>query len=215
MRHESSNCGNEQSWLKAIRSTLRQRRFHTFSLEDRFMTRDKLVILSMFGIAAAIGLLGVGYHHWLSHRAIRWWGDKDVSLVVDSPDVDALLLEPITAHPVPAVPGLRETYAVGGQAYLVTQEKHVSADEGLYHLRHGMVEDANFAWSAPPAKPPLKSTSPPPGPRVFGLQFKNGTRQLTVLFDPRTRRMERTDTGASLTIAPIATGWDEFFAEQF
>jgi hypothetical protein len=179
------------------------------------MTRDKLVILSMFGIAAAIGVLGVGYHHWLSHRAIRWWGEQDVSLVVDAPDVDALLLEPIAAHPVPATAGLRETYAIGGHGYLVTQEKHVSADEGLYHLRHGMVEDANFAWSAPPPKSSPQSIPQPPQPRVFGLRFKSGTRQLTVLFDPQARRMERTDTGASLTIAPIATGWDEFFAEQF
>ena len=79
------------------------------------MTRDKLVILSMFGIAAAIGLLGVGYHHWLSHRAIRWWGDKDVSLVVDAPDVDGCCWNRLPPIPCPRFPDCAKRMRSGGR----------------------------------------------------------------------------------------------------
>jgi hypothetical protein len=175
------------------------------------MNRDKLAILTMFAVAAAIGLFSVGYHHWLSQRAIRWWGDDAVALIVNAPNVEALCLEPAANQLTPASAGRQEILGIDGVKYVIVQQKDVASVEGMYHLRHGLVEDANFDWSAPPPGSAPGSLRPWP----FALRFSNGSRQLVVLFDAKGQRMARADTGASLTIAPIATGWNDFFAEQF
>lgn len=170
------------------------------------MSRDKLTFLAIFGVAAAVGLFSVGYHHWLSHRAIRWWGDDAVALVVDSPSVEAIFLEPAGSGTTGKSAAHQETLTVGGADYLIVQKKDVSAVDGMVHLRHGLVEDPNFDWSAPPPDSPVRWR--------FALRFSNGARQLTVVFDAIGQRMTRADTGASLAIAPVATGWADFFAEQ-
>ena len=171
------------------------------------MNRGRWAILVIFGLAGAVGVLSVGLHYWISRRAIAWWGHDAAAVILNAPQVAALQLE----SPVGAAHGgptdIAETVTIGGVHYDVARRKDLAGQEGLDHLRNSLLEDMNFAWNAPPPAAPSQWR--------FALEFRDGPLPLIVIFDPTGRRLARADTGASLAIAPIATGWEDFFAEQF
>ena len=174
-------------------------------MDKRTMRRDKLALLAIFIVALAVGLCSVGYHHFLSARAIRWWGDDAVGLIITAPKVEALMFRTGGKQETGSAKEPIAILHLGHAEYAVLAERNVTANEAVYHLRHGLVEDPNFDWSS----------STPAGPARFGLRFSNGPNSLTVVFDETGQHLTRADTGATLTIAPSVTGWREFFTEQF
>lgn len=171
------------------------------------MNRGRWVILVIFGLAGAVGVLSVGLHYWISRRAIAWWGHDAAALIQNAPQVAALQLQP---HFGPAHGGptdTAETVTIGGVGYDVVRRKDLAGQDGLDHLRNSLLEDMNFAWNAPPPAAPSQWR--------FALEFRDGAKRLVIVLDPTGRRLARAETGASLAIAPIATGWEDFFAEQF
>ncbi len=171
------------------------------------MNRGRWAILVIFGLAGAVGVLSVGLHYWISRRAIAWWGHDAAAVILNAPQVAALQLEP---HVGPAQGGPSDamaTVSVGEVRYDVVRRNDLAGQEGLDHLRNSLLEDLNFAWNAPPPAAPSQWR--------FALEFRDAAQRLVVVFDPTGRRLARADTGASLAIAPIATGWEDFFVEQF
>ena len=171
------------------------------------MNRGRWAILVIFGLAAAVGVLSVGLHYWISRRAIAWWGHDAAAVILNAPQVAALQLQPHGGAAHGGQADVMATVSVGEVQYDVVRRKDLAGQQGLDHLRNSLLEDLNFAWNAPP---PAGQ-----GQWRFALEFREGAQRLVVVLDPAQRRLARADTGASLAIAPIATGWEDFFAEQF
>jgi hypothetical protein len=163
------------------------------------MHRGKLVILLMVLIGCAMGGISVAFHHWLARRAIAWWGRDNVELITRAPRVAAIELRAATESES------GETVMIDGERYSVTERKDVGGAEGMDHLRHGLVEDGNFDWER----------RLPGKPWQCGLEFQDGAQRLDVVFNLKDRCIGRSDSSAVLPIAPVATGWSEFFAAQF
>jgi hypothetical protein len=165
------------------------------------MHRGKLVILFMVAVGCLLGGIAVAFHHWVARRAIAWWGRDDVALITEAPRVDALRLAPSAAAEN------RETILIGGGRYRVVERKDVTAVEGMNHLRNSLLVDAHFDWDKPPSYTTRVTWE-------FAFEFIDGSRRLAVAFDNGIR-LGRSDSDQILKITPIATGWTEFFAEQF
>jgi hypothetical protein len=172
------------------------------------MDRGKIAILTMVVLACALGLTSVVYHRWASHGVLAWWGGDMARLIADAPQVEALRLQE-SAEPANAAATMQpaDWPVLDGKQYVVSQRKDVTSALGLDHLRRGLLDDANFLWSAaPPASVPHWSNA---------LVFSDGAGRLVVVFDLANRRVGRADASATLAIDQIATGWEEFFADQF
>jgi hypothetical protein len=169
------------------------------------MDRSKAAILLMVVLACGLGLTSVVYHRWASHGVLAWWGGDTARLIADAPRVEALRLH--SATPTEIAPPA-DMLLVDGKQYVASQRKDVTAAIGLDHLRRGLLDDGNFLWSAPP----LAAKSADWG---YALVFIDGPRQLVVVFDLPSRRMGRADASKTLAIDQIATGWQDFFADQF
>jgi len=169
------------------------------------MDRSKAAILLMVVLACGLGLTSVVYHRWTSHGVLAWWGGDMARLVADAPRVEALRVQPANAVETAQ---LADFVLVNGKPYNVSQRKDVTAAIGLDHLRRGLLDDGNFVWSAPP----LAAKSADWG---YALAFIDGSRRLVVVFDLTDRRMGRADASTTLAIDQIATGWQDFFADQF
>ncbi|HEV2971663.1 MAG TPA: hypothetical protein VGY55_16925 [Pirellulales bacterium] len=164
------------------------------------MHRGKLVILLMVLVGCAMGGLSIAYHHGLARRAIAWWGSDNVELIADAPRVAAVELRPASQA------DSSETAAIGSRRYVISRRTDVANAEGIDHLRHELLDDRNFVWQASSAGEPTWR---------FGLEFQNAGRSLIVAFDASGRLVGRSDGGEVLAIAPLVTGWRDFFAEQF
>jgi hypothetical protein len=163
------------------------------------MHRGKLVILLMVVIGCAMGGISIAFHHWLARRAIAWWGRDNIGLITEAPRVNAIKLRQAGTSES------GEVVTIDGERYQITERKDVGGAEGIDHLRHGLVEDGNFDW-----KKRL-----PGKPWQYGLEFQNGNQRLIVVFNLKEQCIGRSDSGATLPIAPVATGWSEYFAAQF
>ena len=93
-------------------------------------------------IVAAILLMAVGlagfavWFQWnQTRRCLAFFGPEIATAIQSAPRVEAWRLS-------------RETTAGRG---LATSARDVSQARGLVHLRHGLVEDSNYAWATPPA----------------------------------------------------------------
>jgi hypothetical protein len=159
----------------------------------------KLVILLAALVGLTLGGLSVAYHHWLARRAIAWWGADNIELIAHAPRVEALQLSRGDGAEVDRV-------TIVGVEYRIVRRNDVTQWPGIDHVRHGLLEDVNFNWeNQPPPFDHIEWTS--------ALEFIDGQRQLAVVFN-RDGYLGRSDGIETLAIAPKATGWREFFAEQ-
>jgi hypothetical protein len=165
------------------------------------MHRGKLVILLMIAIGCLLGGIAVAFHHFLARRAIAWWGRDNVALITKAPRVGALRLAPAVATDG------GDKIVIGGDRFQVVERKDVTVVEGMNHLRNSLLVDAHFEWNEPPASAVWPKW-------VFAFEFIDGQKRLTVAFD-RDSHLGRSDSEQILSITPIATGWTEFFGEQF
>lgn len=165
------------------------------------MNRGKLVILLMLLAGCLMGGIAVTFHHWLSRRAIAWWGPENVEMIRSAPRLEALKLA--TA----ATTDSADVVTIGGVRYEIVERRDVSRAPGIDHVRHGLLEDAHFNWDQAAAVHP-------PATWQFGMKFVADGRQFIVAFD-HDGHIGRSDKDEIVSITPIATGWSEFFAEQF
>jgi hypothetical protein len=95
---------------------------------------------------------------------------------------------------------------IDGIRYNILERRDVSGVHGIDHIRHALLEDAHFDWEKQSA-----GRSPPTW--QFALIFVSDSQQLTVAFERD--HVGRSDRADLLTLTGIATGWSEFFNEQF
>ena len=163
--------------------------------------QGKTIILLAAAIGLGLGALSVVYHHSLGRRAIAWWGPAGMELIAYAPRVDALKISPMQGD----AKADGESVTIDSQKYRVERRQDVSQWPGIDHVRHGLLQDVNFNWDS-------KSRRSNEINWKYALEFIDGDRRLTVVFS-QDDLLGRSDQTNTLTIAPKATGWREFFSE--
>jgi len=176
------------------------------------MNRSRLVMLLMLAVAAVFAAISVAFYHSMTRRVIRFWGTDETRLVMDAPIVEALRLWPPPAKPPTAdssqvVASAQEMLSFPGGEVEIFERRDVTAAGGLEALKHGLLEDANYEWAADPST----------GPRQwqYALEFSDGPKRRTVLFDFKNHVMARAETGATVALADSAASWEKFFTDVF
>ena len=94
--------------------------------------RGSLVVVACVLLGLALASFAVWFQRGQTRRCLAYYGGPASTAIQSAPRVELWDLEPrFPVHP-PAVAGRRD----------------VSRAPGLVHLRRGLVEDANFDWSA-------------------------------------------------------------------
>jgi hypothetical protein len=131
------------------------------------------------GVLVAAGLLlvgaaaaGVAWWNNLAQtrQALDFWGPEAAVLIRDAPQVTALEID--FRRSADAGSGGLVHPATGTPAE-IHQERDISRARGLVHLRHALLDDRSFDWSAAPREP---------GELRYALSFERDGRRLVVYF---------------------------------
>jgi hypothetical protein len=162
----------------------------------------------LLGAAAA----GVAWWNNLLHtqRALDFWGPEAAVLIRDAPHVTAFRLT------FPAAGEDRSEGAnhplvdpITGSPAAVRVARDISLAKGLVHLRHALLDDRSFDWTAAPREP---------GDHASALTFEQDGRRLLVLFSADFTRLTAvvpSDPAGDRKVStqPIAEGLQRYFAD--
>lgn len=93
------------------------------------------VVLAMVGLAAALAVFAVWFQWRQTHRCLAFYGPTVAEAIQKAPRVEVWDLQP------------------SGDRVRAMRTRDISTAAGLVHLRHGLVEDANFSWRQEAAAP--------------------------------------------------------------
>lgn len=118
----------------------------TRSMEHQRNNADRgqpgsLIVLGILAMAAGLAAFAVWFQWTQTRRCLEFFGPEIATAIQTAPRVEAWRLSP---NGTPD--GSR------GRA-CATSREDVSQARGLVHLRHGLVEDSNYAWSSRPVGP--------------------------------------------------------------
>lgn len=97
--------------------------------------RGTWLVVGLIVIGAGLAVFASWFQWRQTRRCLEWYGPATARRILEAPRVELWALDPADA-------------AAGPRDRI-----DVSKAGGLVHLRHGLVEDANFDWSARPAGP--------------------------------------------------------------
>lgn len=159
-----------------------------------------IIAVLIIGLAGAVG--GWLYRSQLQRRAISLWGTEAAELFQQAPQVELLKLQPFDeANDTGAEPLL----AAAGTKFAIVARRDISQTPGLIHLRHSLISDNSFNWSAP-----LDDCRPD---WAYALRFSKGQRSATLLLDLDCRQALLAATAARVSIEPMAKGLAAFLEE--
>jgi hypothetical protein len=159
-----------------------------------------LLAVVVLGVAGAVG--GWWYQQSLQHRPLKLWGHDAARLFLQAPQVELWRLEPV-AKMASLAP---DFVAANGDAFRIRERVDVSKARGFLHLRHSLVSDHSFDWSA--------ETSSGPRTWRYALRFSDGDRVATLLVSDDFHDAMLAETGAEASISPVAGGIEDLFNEQ-
>jgi hypothetical protein len=136
----------------------------------------------------------------LQQRPIHLWGREAAVLFVNAPRAELWRLET-----PPETPSEAELVTADGQRFRVAEKVDVSQARGFLHLRHSLLSDHSFDWSA--------DTSGSKNWR-YAVRFVDGDRIATLLVSDDFRYAMLGKTSAEASIVPIAGGVKKLFEEQ-
>jgi hypothetical protein len=182
------------------------------------LIEGKHAIIAVLVVALAGALGSWWYHGQLQRRAISLWGGDVAELIQTAPHVELLKLEPANDD---AEHDDRDMFEAAGLKLAVVERRDVSRAAGLIHLRHSLISDKSFLWSAPPA-------ACPPQWR-YAVRFSDGDLAATLLFDFDCEQAMLVGKGARVSIRPMMrpneeepaasgrrpAGIEKFVLEQF
>lgn len=93
-----------------------------------------LLVVAILGLAACLAAFAVWFQWTQTRRCLAFFGPEIASAIQVASRVEAWRLSPT---------------GVAGRPQ-ATSRTDVSQARGLVHLRHGLVEDSNYAWTAEP-----------------------------------------------------------------
>jgi hypothetical protein len=167
----------------------------TKSNDQPRMIQGKHAILAIFAIGLIGGVGSWWYYHVLQRRVLELWGPEAAALMVHAPRAEALWLAPAGAQD-----GL-DKVDLGGAHFAVRQRADVSHSAGLIHLRHSLINDRSFDWSAP------ESDCHPRW--EYALRFTDGDQSATVLVAGNCRCARLAGRTREVSLETPATGKPE------
>jgi hypothetical protein len=167
------------------------------------LIEGKYAILAVLiiGLAGAIG--GWWYRSQLQRRAIALWGLESAELMQHAPSVELLKLTPLSND---AERDAENRLSFGDARLGIAERIDVSQAPGLVHLRHSLISDQSFVWSAP-----LDACQPH---WPYALRFAGDKRSATLLVDFDCRQALLAERNARASIEPMAQGLEVFVNEQ-
>lgn len=98
-----------------------------------------LIVVGILAMAAGLAAFAVWFQWTQTRRCLGFFGPGIATAIQTAPRVEAWRLSP------------KSTPDGSGGRVVATSREDVSQARGLVHLRHGLVEDSNYAWSDRPA----------------------------------------------------------------
>ncbi|HEV7224125.1 MAG TPA: hypothetical protein VGN42_15555 [Pirellulales bacterium] len=156
------------------------------------LIEGKHAIIAVLVVALAGALGSWWYHGQLQRRAISLWGREVAELIQTAPHVELLKLEPAGDD---AANEDRDMLEAAGLKLAVAERRDVSRAAGLIHLRHSLISDKSFLWSAPPAdcQPQWR----------YALRFSDDNLAATLVFDFDCEQVMLAGKGARVSIEPM------------
>ncbi|MEX2121920.1 MAG: hypothetical protein WD847_20235 [Pirellulales bacterium] len=164
--------------------------------------RHAIIAVLLLGVAGAIG--SWFYYARLQRPALELWGSHNAELMLRAPSAEALLLAPRNGK---ASAGSSDQVIISGQTYRVARRADVSQAPGFSHIRNSLLDERSFGWSD-------VAGDCQPGWR-HALRFRRGNETATLAFALNCSRARLIETGAEVSIRPIAEALRHFFDEQF
>jgi len=159
------------------------------------MIHGKHAILVVFAVGMVGGVGSWCYYQALQRRVLELWGPEAAALMVHAPQAEALWLERAAAQ------GGLDEVDLGGTRFAVRGRADVSHAAGLIHLRHSLINDRSFDWSAPEGDCL---------PRwEYALRFIDGNRSAAVLVAANCRRAKLASGSREVSLAAQASGMPE------
>lgn len=165
----------------------------------------KWMILSVLGVGIAMAVAAWTYKYLQQHRPLQYWGASASQLILQATQVEAWRLA--DANQADGAEDQVDAITVGPQRLRIVDRKDVVNARGLVHFRNGMLNSRCFDWDAP---------APPDAPDwTYALRFSDGANVATLLVAPTAKRVRLLETGAEVSNAPVASGYLDFFREQW
>lgn len=99
-----------------------------------------LLVVGLLGLGVVAAATGIWFQWQQTRRCLAFYGVDTAGMISRAPEVELWLL-------APAADGHTGRLRAG-------RRLDISEAKGLVHLRRGLVEDANFAWTPSPASQP-------------------------------------------------------------
>lgn len=164
------------------------------------MNRGVLVILTMFGVAAGLGVVAIVFLYSQGSRAMDFWGRDAAVLIRKAPQVELLWLESSAEGDQPRV--FVEQLSIEDRPVRAVKVQDITDSRGLVHARHALITDASFDWDNPRGDCQPKWS--------YALRFTDGAEQAIVAVDLPCQRVRLVSHGQEASIAPSAEAFDEF-----
>ena len=175
----------------------------------RVEVQGKYVIIFIFGTALAAAVFAWTFQYMRGRHILELWGVDNARLIrVEGKSVTLLELadDPREANNEEEALS-QETFEIDGQEFFVEESRDVSEVRGLIHARQALIEDGSFQWDQPRGDCQAQWQ--------YVLQFADGDRTATVLFDTHCRRARLWKTDREAAITPkVFDGWLKFLSEQ-
>lgn len=165
--------------------------------------RGAVAILGILGLGVVMASVAVWYHAQTGRRCLDTWGVEAARLIRHAPLVDALRLGPAS----PDSPASLERLDAGAAPLVVLDRLPIGEARGLIHARHALISDHQFEPAAAAGEPPSGGTLDATERSAndverwkYALQFTEGRRQATLLFDPVDRTVRLLPGGAQMQL---------------
>lgn len=156
-----------------------------------------IIAVLVIGLAGAAG--GWLYRSQLQRRAIMLFGTEAAELFQQAPQVELLKLR---AFDEAGASNAEPPFSAAGTKFAIAARRDISHAPGLIHLRHSLISDKSFEWSAP-----LDDCRPH---WPYALRFADGRRSATLLLDLDCRQALLVESAARVSIKPMAQGLAAF-----
>jgi hypothetical protein len=157
------------------------------------------LVLGIFGLAVAAGVLSWWYRYEAAHRSTSFWGPHFAELIVRPSQITAFGLEEISPPE-----SSDESFPILDKTYYPTNRKDVTKAAGMVHLRNAILTDGNYRWDREVNTDDWR----------WCLQFAGDGRKAKVLFTEDFTILGRLDQSGAVRVVdcqPMAETLREYF----
>lgn len=149
----------------------------------------KLAVISIFSVALIMAGLAWGWNYLRTQQTLKFWGREGTLLIRRGSQVKTFQIQP-QSNPT-------------ADTLSILKEVDISKAPGLINARQPLLDDSTFLWED-------KSPSTPSA-YTHGVEFRDGEKAQTLLFDFQEERILNLTTGQSVRgLTKIINGWKKY-----